>query len=158
VVIYVLDKLIIRRATNNDCTILNKLFEKLLIYERTYFDKNISQDLNINSFFENRVNDNNCVIFVAEIDNRVIGYISGYIDHDNKIKVEIETIIESIYIEDNYKNKGIGTKLINEFIKCVKEKGVKYILIDNFILNESARYLYKKLGFIVLKESRRMEI
>ena len=153
-----LDKLIIRKANDNDCAILNKLFQNLLIYERTYFDKNIKNDLNINSFFEKRVNDNNCVIFVATIDNSVIGYISGYIDHDNKIKVEIETTIESIYIEDNYRNKGIGTKLINEFIKCIKEMGVKYILIDNFILNESARYLYNKLGFIVLKESRRIEI
>ena len=153
-----LDKLIIRRANDNDCAILNKLFESLLIYERIYFDKNIKNDLNINSYFEKRINDNNFVIFVASIDNIVIGYINGYIDGDNKIKIEIEAIIQSIYIEDNYRNKGIGTKLINEFVKYVKEMGVKYILIDNFIQNESARYLYNKLGFIVLKESRRIEI
>ena len=153
-----LDKLIIRKANNNDCTILNKLFQNLLIYERTYFDKNIKIDLNINSYFEKRINDNNFVIFVASIDNDIIGYINGYIDDDNKIKIEIEATIQSIYIEDNYRNKGIGAKLINEFVKCVKEKGVKYILIDNFIQNESARYLYNKLGFIALKESRRIEI
>ena len=153
-----LEKLIIREATISDCEILNDLFEKLLKYEQNLFDENIKQDLQITSFFNKKFNNVDSIILVATIDNTIVGYIYGSIDGDNKIKKEKEAIINSIYVEEQYRNKKIGTSLINQFINEIVKLKVKYILIDNFINNETARYLYSKLGFSLFKENRRKEI
>lgn len=154
-VIIVLENLIIRKANIGDCDILNKLFESLLIYERNLFDENIKSNINITSYFNKKINDDNYIILVASIDKVIIGYICGYIDSDNKIKEEIEVNIESLYVEDKYRNNGVGTHLINEFINIAKSLDIRYVLIDNFINNKSAKNLYDKLGFKVLKENRR---
>ena len=148
----------IRRANINDCNYLNKMFEKLLEYERKNYDKNIKKGVKINSFFNKKIDNNNYIILVCIIERELIGYISGYIDDDNKIKEDIEVCIESFYIEEKYRNKGIGTNLINEFIKYSKNLNIKYISIDNFVENSCAKYLYNKLGFKLLKENRRKEV
>lgn len=153
-----LEKLIIRDAIINDCNILNNLFEKLLKYEQNLFDENIKQDVKITSFFDKKINDSDCIILVATIDDIVVGYIYGYIDSDNKIKKEKEALINSIYIEEEYRNNKIGTNLITHFINKAKKLKVKYISIDNFADNKIAGYLYDKLGFSLFKENRRKEI
>jgi len=153
-----LEKIVIRKADISECNILNKMFESLLVYERTHFDKNIKNDLNINSFFDKKINDENYIIFVCLVKEEIVGYISGYIDSDNKIKKEIEVNVESLYICEEHRNKGIGSRLINEFISVCKKLNIRYISIDNFIENDCAKYLYEKLGFKVLKENRRKEI
>ena len=55
-------------------------------------------------------------------------------------------LIDEIYLYDEYRNKGIGTKLINS----VKNKNVYLWVYKN---NEKAINLYTKLGFKVIDET-----
>ena len=145
----------IREAKIEDVDVLNKLFQKLLEYERENYDDNIKEDLNINSYFNNKINQADNIILIVEENNKIIGYIYSNIDSDNKIKKELEASINSIYIIDKYRNKKIGTKLVNEMINLLKEKNVKYVYIENLKDNGCAKYLYGKLGFKVFREVRR---
>ena len=95
---------------------------------------------------------------MALIDNKIVGYVYCIVDNDNKITKETEAKIESIYVDLEYRNKGIGTKLINEIISLLKEKNVKYIFIENLVENQNSKYLYEKLGFKIFREDRRKEL
>ena len=148
----------IRKARIEDIDVLNKLFQKLLEYERENYDDNIKEDLNINSYFNNKINKEDDIILVAEENNEIIGYIYSNVDSDNKIKKELEANISSLYIIDEYRNKKIGTMLIDKTINLLKEKNVKYVYIENLKDNECAKYLYQKLGFKVFRENRRKEL
>ena len=55
-------------------------------------------------------------------------------------------LIDEIYLYDEYRNKGIGTNLINS----VKNKNVYLWVYKN---NEKAINLYTKLGFKVIDET-----
>lgn len=148
----------IRRASLKDVKTLNLLFQKLLEYERENYDKNIKDNLNVNSYFNKKLEEIDNIVLVAEVNKVIVGYLFGYIDKTNKIKKELEASINSIYVDGNYRNIGIGTSLINNFIDDVKKENVKYIYIDNLLDNNIARYLYNKLGFYVFKETRKMEL
>ena len=148
----------IRKAKCDDLNSLNSLFQKLLEYERENYDENIKENLNIDSYFNKKIKDVDNVILVAEVNKKIIGYIYGFIDSTNRIKLEPEAFISSIYIEEEYRSKGIGTKLIKTFINQIKKQNIKYVFIENFVENEVAKRLYSKLGFNIFKENRKLEL
>ena len=147
----------IRVANENDCEVLNFLFARLLENDRLY-DSNIKEELTMKGFFNKRILELDSIILVAIIDDLVVGYIYGYIRRDNKIKIELEAYIESLYVVKEYRNNGIGTELISKLIENVKKQGVKYLFIENKVTNESPKRIYSKLNFDLFIENRRKEI
>lgn len=150
--------MIIRKAKSEDSNALDSLFAKLLENDRLNYDENIKQDLTMSGFFEKRIDRENEIILLAEKSKEIIAYIYGYINADNNIKVKLEANIDSLFVKEEYRNKKIGTSLINKFIEEVKNRNCKYIFIDNKYLNKKAARLYNNLGFNVFIESRRKEI
>lgn len=150
--------LIIRKAKDEDKNTLNNLFQNLLEFEKENYDKNIKDNLSITSYFDKKISSPTDIILIAQKENKIVGYIYSTIDSDNKIKKELEAKIDSIYIMPKYRNKSIGTKLIDEMLNILKLENVKYVFIENLVNNSSSKYLYKKLGFDVFRETRRKEI
>lgn len=74
-------------------------------------------------------------------DNDVIGAFLVD-DYDNG------KILDEIYIEDKYRNKGIGSSIINNIIN---QHSVAYLWV--YKMNEKAISLYKKFGFKVVEET-----
>lgn len=56
--------------------------------------------------------------------------------------------LDSLYIEDGYKGKGIGTKIINHLKEYAKGKGFKDVRISIMSGNDRTRNLYTKIGAI----------
>lgn len=73
------------------------------------------------------------------------GNIVGCILVENK---DDGVIIDELYIEGKYRNNGIGTDLIN---KVISNNKVVYLWV--YKLNVKAIKLYKRLGFIIIKET-----
>ncbi len=78
--------------------------------------------------------------FVVEKDKEVLGYIVG-------VKGFRKIIIASIAVKENWRRKGIATKLVNYLIKKVRGK-VKMIELQVRISNKKAIIFYEKMGFI----------
>lgn len=57
-------------------------------------------------------------------------------------------ILDEVYIEDRYRNKGVGTSIIE---KIISSNNIVYLWV--YKLNKRAISLYKKLGFIVIDET-----
>ena len=148
--------MIIRNAIESDVTILNSLFQQLVEYERQNYDSNIKKDLIIDSYFDKRIHSGHEIVLVALVNDVVVGYCYSIIDFDNKIKMELEGRIDSIFVVKEYRNRNIGTELINKSVAELKDKGVKHIFITNIYENSKAGKLYNKLGFKIFKEERKL--
>lgn len=122
----------------------DELLNKLILDERKYND-NIDSDFIVKDFYKNYIDNNKTNLLIAVENSNIIGYIFTKI-----IEVESEkksAKIDALYIEEEYRNKGIATKLIEESINWIKDNSIDNITINVMYQNEVAKKLYYKLGF-----------
>jgi len=115
-------------------------YKKKNIYE---YANNLSKDEidRINNYVNNNVLKligNYCNIIV---DDKVIGCLL-ITDHDDG------KLLDEIYLEEEYRNKGIGTDIIK---KVIYDNDIVYLWV--YKENKRAVALYKKLGFNVIEET-----
>ena len=145
----------IRKAQMSDADKLNKLLT-LLIRDEKQYDDTIDENFTVTNMYENYIYDLNRLILVVEENNNIIGYLYGYINDD---KVSLKSAkLDALYIEKEYRNKGIAEKLINYFKKWVSDNGIEIIEVDVCSNNIKAKNLYKKHKFNVIKETLRLKI
>ena len=75
------------------------------------------------------------------IDNKIVGCVLVVPKDDG-------FLLDEIYIETDFRNKGIGTKIIKSILL---DKEIVYLWV--YKLNEKAIQLYKKLGLNSLEET-----
>ena len=81
-------------------------------------------------------------IFVAEIDEQVIGYITTRIDPETKVGG-----IPNLGVLPGYRGAGIGRHLIETAIAYAKEQGMLHLRIETLAHNPLGQYLYPSCGF-----------
>lgn len=93
--------------------------------------------------------DDNCL--VAESDNKVVGACWTRIMNDYG-HIDNDTPSFAISLYEEYRGKGIGTKLIKSMLKLLKEKGYNKTSLsvqkDNYALK-----MYKNVGFKIIDEN-----
>lgn len=67
-------------------------------------------------------------------------------------RVDEGYLLDGLYVLENFRNKGIARKLLNEIIKEINLNGEYKISINVLKENAVAYNLYKSLGFIIQKE------
>ena len=75
------------------------------------------------------------------VDNKIVGCLLLTNKEDGKL-------LDEIYLEEEYRNKGIGTEIINDILN---NNDIVYLWV--YKENEKAISLYKKLEFNVIKET-----
>jgi GNAT superfamily N-acetyltransferase len=86
----------------------------------------------------------NCKL-VAEVNNLVVGYLVGGKFTYSYRKVVYGEIRDMGVLPD-YRRKGIGTKLVNEFRKWCKSKGYNRLYVNTYYEDPRAVRFYKKQG------------
>ena len=141
----------IRKALKKDYNALHSL-------EAEWFNEGISPGSVRNTMVEFIKDMENSTVFVAEENNELLAYMVCKIrkaEEDNNVhkikKGEDYADIDSIYVKKNYRNKGIGSELVNQCMKELKKHGYKKIILsaDSKELNKLVRF-YEKHGFKVL--------
>ena len=112
----------IRSITDKDLFEVNKLLQ---IFNIDYNEENYNKD------FRN--------ILVYEESNKIIGVLSYLLIYD---RVEIEYIV----VDNEYKRKGIGSKLLNS----INLEGIKNITLEVRESNKEAIAFYKNNGFDIV--------
>lgn len=74
------------------------------------------------------------------IDNKIVGYLKYLLIYD---RIEID----SIFVNEEYRNQGIGSKLMAYLVAIAIDNHVVNITLEVRISNEIARNLYKSFGF-----------
>ena len=75
------------------------------------------------------------------VDNKIVGCLLLTNKEDGKL-------LDEIYLEEEYRNKGIGTEIINDILN---NNDIVYLWV--YKENEKAISLYKKLEFNVIEET-----
>jgi ribosomal protein S18 acetylase RimI-like enzyme len=88
---------------------------------------------------------------VAEDDDRVIGAVWTRIMNDYG-HVDDDTPSFAISLYKEYRGRGIGTRMMNEMLVLLKEKGYKQASLAVQKANYAVR-MYEKVGFITVNEN-----
>lgn len=135
----------IRKASIEDTEVLDYLLTMLIRDEKKY-DLNINEEFEVKGFYKHIIMNKSSIIYVAEENNKIIGYIYGYIE-SNETNFKKTVILDALYINNDYRNKGVATNLVNNFKRWSIENEAKYIEVQVLNKNIDAFNLYKGLGF-----------
>lgn len=119
----------ILKAKNEDIDSILKLEEELFI--DPYNKENINYELNENPFSK---------VLVYKNDKDLLGYIIFWITFDS-------ATICKIGVNKNYQKLGIGSKLLTESEKIIKEVGAEFYTLEVRESNINAIKFYEKNGF-----------
>ena len=146
-----IEGLTIRQAKVEDIKDIMCLYGKAIWKSEQEFDNNLKngfeQSKELYEIMANDINDQNTIILVAELDKKVVGYISASIISLEDAYVEKVATLHEIATEDEYQELGIGKSLLNSCIKLLKDCNVGYIKLSMFKENSKARNFYEKNGF-----------
>lgn len=84
--------------------------------------------------------------FIAEEDGIAVGRAFLYI-LQNELHPEPFGFLEGVFVEENFRGKGIGTALVKEIIDEAKKQGCYKLICTSRHENGSVHKLYERLGF-----------
>lgn len=87
-------------------------------------------------------------VFIAEADGDIAGFALVFVKDEIPV-FEIEKIgyISDLFVKEKFRGMKVGSKLMEESIKWLKEKGLEYVSIGMYPDNKLAHSFYEKWGF-----------
>jgi ribosomal protein S18 acetylase RimI-like enzyme len=82
-------------------------------------------------------------VFVAELDGRVVGYISTRID-----RAAAKGRIPNLAVDQAARGRGIGRELIEYALDYCRREGMAFVMIETMANNPVGRHLYPSCGFV----------
>ena len=142
--------LLIRKIEERDVEAVGRLWYQLSLYHEN-FARYYAVRPDTEAILGDHVRDlmhRNCIFFVAEAGGRVVGFVSGYIVMRNpQLVVDRVGKVDNIFVDDEFRGKGIGTQLLEQLFAYIKSQNVVYIELSCDFANDRALELYKRLGF-----------
>lgn len=147
-----------RKSIKEDIPYINNLFiEMVKTVNKRMEDNNITPYKELeNGFIDNYLDkfyiDNNNVIFVALDNNDIIGFISLCKNEDN-------IYIDDYSVKEEYRGKGIGSKLMSLANTYALENNINELITHVETANKKSIEFYKNKGFkLVQKQDHRLLI
>jgi len=105
-------------------------------------------------FYESLLGELPEAFIVAEISNKIIGYIMCKVEHGfsnfKKLGFVKKGHVVSIAVIDEYRGKGFGSALVDEAIRGVKTIQCSELYLEVRCSNNDAVRLYETLGFSII--------
>ena len=109
------------------------------------FYKQASDYINAKTFLTARIKNKQSVIYIAYDDENAVGFTQLY-PLFSSVTMQPMYVLNDLFIEDNYRNQGIGKLLIDHAKKLCYEGNYKGMAIQTASDNP-AQHLYERLGF-----------
>ncbi len=142
----------IRKAKQEDIKLMQKFMYLLMKEEYENFDPTNkitwAKSKKCADYFKMRVSERSNFAIIAEVDGEPVGYLSGGFFKSPAFRT-LDKLgqLGDMFVIDGYRNLKIGTKLIKEFKKWLKERGAKRMKVELFTNNKHALRFYKRHGF-----------
>jgi len=142
----------IRDAEFEDIEIIQDLSQKLSIKEEEEFDRKIDPEWNkrpeAGDYFQSRITGDQGYAIIAEHEENVIGYLVGGINEAEEFR-DTETIAEAetMYIEPDYRGKGLGSKMFENFLEWGKKQEAERARVEASAGNTGAIEFYRHHEF-----------
>ena len=143
----------IRRAEARDLPVLGRLGALLM---RTHYDFDPQRFMEPGTdpaggyawFLGKQLKDDDAVIFVAEQDGAVIGYVYAALEPVSwKDLRDACGFIHDILVEEQGRRSGTATALMEAAMGWLREHGAPRVILGTAERNEGAQRLFAKLGF-----------
>ena len=131
----------------------DNLLTKLIQDERQY-DKSIDKDFVVKNFYNNVIQDDRNILLVYEEEK----IIKGFIYLKPHLEQKDAYIVDALFVEEQYRNKGIAKSLFEEAKILLKKWNIDKLYIDVISNNNRAFNLYKSIGSEVFRLGLKMEI
>lgn len=136
-----------RLATHNDIDLLvaqRLKFVEILESDEMY--KGLKE--NCYKYFEKAFIDSTCDVILAEDNEQCIG--TGIVFYYASVPSVFNpagenAYITSMYVEPDYRCRGIGTKILNGLVEKIRERGLKVIMLN---ASDMGKMMYEKIGFV----------
>ena len=115
-------------------------FKKSRFYQDKNFNKNLVTKM-YQIWVENHINAKNAEVITAHLDAQIIGLITYELPLNNIPKIGLFSV------KNNFGNLGIGSKLMNECMLDIKQRGQTYLSVVTQNSNKKAIKFYLNHGF-----------
>ena len=138
----------IRHADEKDLEEIVRLSKKLG-RDESAMDSMISpspSEFQSPSWILKNIKGENTVVFVAEVEGKIVGYSLGWVSQPWAYKGKRGYICDC-FVEKSYRRRGIGKALVKAMLEWFINKGVECVEADVYSSNVPSLKLFKKLGF-----------
>lgn len=129
-------------ATINDLDALTELFD---LY-RQFYQQGSDMD-SARAFLNDRLKNEESVVFMAFDDSEAIGFVQLYPSFSS-VSMKQTWVLNDLYVKEEGRGKGFGEALIRRAIAFAEESGAKGVLLETGRDNVTAQRLYEKMGFV----------
>lgn len=143
----------IRKATRHDLVSLQELGTELMLSDRRFDPSLIGRwylDEAGKKYLLSRIKGRKHVCFIAEVQNRIVGYVTGTMCGNETWRSVSRTELENLFVLHKYRRHGIGNELLETFKSWSSGKGAQKIKVYVTAFNKEALPFYTKNGFQTL--------
>jgi N-acetylglutamate synthase-like GNAT family acetyltransferase len=80
--------------------------------------------------------------FVAVVDDKVVGSAS-LVEHDMEDRLDLTPWLASVFVDPEFRDLGVGTKLVNKIIELAQENGNK----EFYLYTPDKESFYRRIGW-----------
>jgi ribosomal protein S18 acetylase RimI-like enzyme len=84
---------------------------------------------------------------LAEFAGRTVGYLAGRVGEGTTMRPVKVAELESMYVRDGYRDRGVGARLVGEFLGWARSRGAERASVVAYAANERAIRFYQRAGF-----------
>ena len=145
----------ITEASLDDLETICALRRELLSYQSTFGSKTVSEKKlkSSDNLMRTYLERDYSIMYIAYIDKQAIGFVHGTIDP--KPQENIQAYLQDLYVKENYRNKGIGSVLLEKLHQFFKKHDVKWGLSTDKN-NKNALKFYINKGYKISREENNM--
>lgn len=108
--------------------------------------------------FEEIDRDEHNELLVAELDNQIVGTFQLTILPGLSFRGSKRAQIESVRVDERYRNKGIGQKMMAWAIARAREQGCYQLQLSTHKSRTNAHRFYERLGFVASHEGMKLSL
>jgi len=154
----------IRKATANDydnlCELLNEIDTLHLVNLPDIFQKP-NGAAREEDYYLGLVADKNIGLFVAEMDEKLIGFVHVLVRDTPVFPVIIPqhyAVIDGIAVKSEFQNHGIGKMLMEKAQEWATTNSAVFIELNVYEFNKNAISFYERLGYQISSQRMRKKI
>ena len=135
----------IKRINLAEAGLVTGLFDKYRQFYRQPSNLSLAE-----SFIKERLGKNESVIFIAIEDGNghhiPAGFTQLYPKYSS-MRASKNWILNDLYVDSNYRKRGIGEALIKAAMHFAKGEGATFVQLETAVDNHTAQSLYEAIGF-----------
>ncbi len=141
----------VRKATKNDIesiVMLNKELADMHHNIDRIYKEGQAVATSFKKYLESIIDKENVLVIVAELDDKVVGYMIGVIEQQRPfLNLKKAGRISDAYVDENYRNRGIGKAMFEELKSWFKKNGINFLTLSVDVRNKDGYAFWKKMGF-----------